>query len=205
MLSLRLFGGLDLAGPDGPVSGRAAQRRRLALLAVLAVARGRPVTRDKLVALLWPDADSERSRHALADSVYVLRDALGDDVIIVNGDALSLNPNAISSDVVDFEDAIEKGDRERAVSMYEAGGAFLDGIHLSDAVDFDRWAESVRARLAAAHRDALDALANEASARGDSAAAVAWWRKLAAADPLSSRVALGLMRTLADSGDRAGA
>jgi DNA-binding SARP family transcriptional activator len=60
MLSFRVLGELSLSGPEGPVTGRASQRRRLALLAVLAVARGRPVTRDKLVALLWPDADSER-------------------------------------------------------------------------------------------------------------------------------------------------
>ena len=205
MLSFRVFGELSLSGPDGPLTGRATQRRRLALLAVLAVARGRPVTRDKLVALLWPDADTERSRHGLADSLYVLRDALGDDVIVVTGDALSLNPDGISSDVMAFEDAIEKGERERACEIYEAGGVFLDGIHLSDAGEFERWADSVRARLESIYRKTLDALATEASARGDSAVAVGWWRKLAAADRLSSRVTLGLMRALADSGDRAGA
>ena len=205
MLSLRLFGGLDLAGPDGPVSGRATQRRRLALLAVLAVARGRPVTRDKLVALLWPDADSERARHALADTVYVLREALGEDVVIATGDALSLNPDRIRCDVMEFESAVENGERPRAASLYETGGAFLDGVHLSDAGELERWIESVRDRLTSSYRETLEALANEAAAHGDLAGAVRWWRKLAADNRLSSRVALELMRALAAVGDRAGA
>lgn len=205
MLSLRLFGGLALAGPDGPVTGRATQRRRLALLAVLAVARGRPLTRDKLVALLWPDADSERARHGLADSLYVLRDALGEDIILATGDVLSLNAACVTSDVMEFEDALERGDRTRAASLYEAGGPFLDGVHLSDAGELERWIESVRTRLANSYREVLEALANEASARGDDGAAVAWWRKLAADDRLGSRIALGLMRALAAGGDRAGA
>ena len=205
MLSLRLFGGLDLAGPQGPVSGRAAQRRRLALLAVLAVARGRPVTRDKLVALLWPDADSERARHGLADTLYVLRSALGEDVILTTGDVLSLNTDRIDSDVMEFESAIERGEPARAANLYETGGAFLDGVHLSDAGELERWIESVRDRLATSYRETLEALANEASARGDQAGAVRRWRKLAAEDRLSSRIALELMRALVAGGDRAGA
>jgi DNA-binding SARP family transcriptional activator len=75
MLTLRLFGGLSLADEGGPLTGRAAQRRRLALLAILAVAGGKPVSRDKLVALLRPEASDERARHLLADSLYVIHAA----------------------------------------------------------------------------------------------------------------------------------
>src|SRR5437867_4245144 len=102
MLTLRLLGGLSLTSSGGPVSGRASQRRRLALLAVLAVARGKPVSRDKLVALLWPDADAEHARHLLADSIYVLRDALGNDVLLGVGDDVSLNPERVGSDLAEF-------------------------------------------------------------------------------------------------------
>ena len=101
MLSLRVFGGLTLTSSDGPVAVRASQRRRLALLAILAVAKARPVSRDKLVALLWPDADADRARHLLADSIYVLRDDLGADVLVTAGDDVSLNPEQIGSDVME--------------------------------------------------------------------------------------------------------
>jgi TolB-like protein/DNA-binding SARP family transcriptional activator len=205
MLSLRLFGGPSLTGPDGPITGRANQRRRIAVLAVLAVARGRPVSRDKLVAMLWPEADGERARHLLADSVYVLRESLGDDVIVGAGDDLSLNAQRILSDTMEFDDALDAGERARAVAVHAAGGPFLDGVHLSDALEFERWVDTTRSQFTTRYRRALEELATEASARGDRAKAIEWWRMLAVDDRLSSRVALGLMRALADAGDRAGA
>jgi serine/threonine-protein kinase len=205
MLKLRVFGGLSLADSSGPITGRASQRRRLALLSILAVTRGRSVSRDKLVAWLWPEADTEHARHLLADSLYVLRDALGEDVILASGDDLSLNLQRITADVIEFGDAIETGDRERAVQLFSAGGPFLDGVHLADAPEFDRWTESVRGQLTADYRKALEQLATGESARGNHAAAVDWWRQLAAADRLSSRVALHLMREFVAAGDRASA
>lgn len=205
MLRLRLFGGLSLDGPDGPVAGRATQRRRLVLLAILAVARERPASRDKIIALLWPEADTERARHALADSVYVLRDELGGDAIVAAGDTLALNAERITSDVAQFEDAIEAGQYEHAVGIYAMSGAFLDGVHVSDAGDLERWIDGMRDRMDTRYRETLETLAKASTSQGNHAAAVAWWRKLAGADRLSSRVALGLMRALVAAGDRAGA
>ena len=205
MLSLRLFGGLSLSGPEGPITGRASQRRRQGVLAILAVARGKPVSRDKIIALLWSDADSERARHLLADSLYVLRESLGDDAIIASSDDLSLNAERVRSDTMDFDDALDAGQRRRAVDMYAAGGPFMDGVHLSDAPEFERWVDGTRAQFAARYRRTLEELAREAAAAGDHAKAIDWWRMLAAQDPLSSRVALGLMRAFADAGDPAGA
>jgi serine/threonine-protein kinase len=60
--------------------------------------------------------------------------------------------------------------------------------------------ERERARLAQAHAAALERLAVGAAA-DDRAAAVGWWRRLAAADPLSSRVAVELMKACAAAGE----
>src|SRR5438105_4526864 len=55
---LRLFGSPTLENDDGrPIGGGASQRHRIALLALLARSRG-GYTRDKLVALLWPDSSA---------------------------------------------------------------------------------------------------------------------------------------------------
>ena len=70
MYSLRLFGGLNLEDADGPVTGRPAQHRRLAILALLAAPRTAMVSREKVVGYLWPDTHPERARHLLADSEY---------------------------------------------------------------------------------------------------------------------------------------
>jgi TolB-like protein/DNA-binding SARP family transcriptional activator/Flp pilus assembly protein TadD len=202
VFTLETFGGLSLRGADGPITTRAGQRRRLALLAVLAAER-RPVSRDKLVGYFWPESDAERARHLLADSLYVLRSGSHEDVIQTFGDDVSLNEACVRSDVGMFLEAIDAGENERAASAY--AGPFLDGIFISDAPEFERWAESTRSRLENERRRCLERLATEAGERGDHSAAVRWWRDLAAADRLSSRAAVGLIRALSLAGDRAAA
>ncbi|HEY8174125.1 MAG TPA: BTAD domain-containing putative transcriptional regulator, partial [Gemmatimonadaceae bacterium] len=205
MFSLRLLGGLELASSEGPVSGRMGQRRQLALLAALAVAGNRRTSRDKLLALLWPETDTERARHLLSDTIYVLREALGEDVVSTVGDDVVLNPLRVTSDVAEFRKALEGGDLAQAVRIYGAAGAFLDGVHVTDSAEFERWADSVRDELASDYRRALEQVALDAERRASYTEAVGAWRQLAAADRLSSRVAVGLMRALTAAGDRAGA
>lgn len=203
MFRLRLFGGASIEGDDGPLTGRGVQRRRLALLALLAVARGRGLTRDRVIGYLWPDADPERSRHLLSDSVYRINQALDGDAVFAAGEDLRLNPDRLPSDVWEFGDAIERGEWERAVTLHAA--PFLDGFFVADSGEFDRWADIERERLFRDRSRALEALARSAETCGDHVAAVRWWRALAAADRFSSRVALHLMRALEVSGDRAAA
>jgi TolB-like protein/DNA-binding SARP family transcriptional activator/Tfp pilus assembly protein PilF len=200
---LTLLGGVSIQADGQPLTGRAVQRRRLALLALLAAARSRGASRDKLIAYLWPDADAENGRHYLSDSVYRVNQALGGDVIVASGDELRLDAERLPSDLGDFEQALSKHDYERAVSLY--AGSFMDGFFLSDAPELERWVESERDRLAKAYAGALEALAEQAELRHGPAVAVVWWRRLAAHDPYNSRVVLRLMRALSDAGDRAGA
>src|SRR5437667_3565519 len=65
---LTTLGGLALAGDAGPLAGAAAQRRSLALLALLALGRNKGVSRDKLVVYLWPESGEERAHHELVRS-----------------------------------------------------------------------------------------------------------------------------------------
>jgi len=203
MLRIHTFGGVVLRADGLPHEGAAGQRRRLALLVVLAAAGRRPITRDKLLGYLWPDTDAERARHALNQSLYALQHALHTDALFLGTTSLQLNPAVMSSDIADFEDAVAQGARERAVGLY--AGRFLDGFHVGGLPEFERWAEGERARLARAYAAALECLASAATARRDYQGAANWWRRLAAEDPLSSPYAMGLMQALAALGDRAGA
>lgn len=203
MLSLKLFGVVSLAEGGRPVAGPAAQRRRLALLALLAAGPEAGVSREKLVGFLWPDTDSERARRFLADSLYSLRKALGQEAILAVGDNLQLNPAVVRSDVVDLRNALAREDWETAVALYE--GPFLDGFFVPDAPDFSVWADGERAAFARRHSDTLERLARQAESRGDHAVASHWWRRLQVADPLNGRVALSLITALEQSGDPAAA
>ena len=89
--------------------------------------------------------------------------------------------------------------------MEAYAGPFLDGFHLNGVAEFERWIEWQRGQLAQRYQRALEELIAEAQASGDQLQAVQWWRRLADHDPLSSRVAVGLMRALVAIGDRVGA
>jgi DNA-binding SARP family transcriptional activator/TolB-like protein len=200
MLRLETFGGLvAVDAGDGDVR---VPRGRLPLLVLLAVAGARGMTRDKVVAYLWPDAPADKARHSLEQVLYKLRQSLGDGAIL-GADPLRLDHELVSSDVHEFERAIELADRERAVALYR--GPFLDGFYVSGMPEFERWVETERARLAGRCAAALEALATDHARQGDHVAALAWWRRLAAMDPLSSRVARALMEAFVATGDRASA
>ena len=204
MLRLHTFGGLFLERDGVRVEGTVAQRKRLAMLAVLAAEPRAGVTRDKLAALLWPEADGTHSRNALHQAVTAIRRDLGSDVLIGSsaGD-LRLHEGSITSDLGDFFSASASQELERAVDVY--AGPFLDGVHLRDTPDFERWTDDLRRECAARNQDALGELARRATTHGAHAVAARWLRRLAEADPLSAPVTMRLMEALAGSNERAAA
>ncbi len=203
LFRLKLFGGASIDGPDGPLSGRAVQRRRLALLALLAVARQRGLTREKLIGYLWPDSDAERARHLLSDSIYRINQAVGGEAIVAVGEELRLDPARLPSDAWEYAEALERRDWKRAVELH--GAPFLDGFFLTGADELERWVDAERETLLRERARALEALAETEEQAGTPAEAVRWWRMLAAQDPYSSRVSLRLMRALERNGEGAAA
>jgi DNA-binding SARP family transcriptional activator len=200
MLHLRTFGGLAIEHDGRPLVGATTQRSRLALLAVLATGGPRGVSRDRLLAMFWPERDEEHARGALKQVVYSLRRDLNAPELVVGTNELRLNGELIASDVELFTEAIGANQCARAVACY--GGPFLDGVHLAKAAEFSRWVERERDRFAASYRTALEDLARAAESRGETRDAVRWWQQLAIADPLSATVAIGLLRALVRAGDR---
>ena len=203
MLRVHTFGRLHVQAASGVVSGSAAQPRRLAILALLAAAGEQGLTRDKVLAYLWPDTEEERGRRVLNQALYALRQDLGHDEVFLGTRDLRLNPDVVSSDVAEFAQALARGRLEDAAQRYT--GPFLDGFRLPGAPEFDRWVEEERAGLAGSYAESLGKLARRAEERGEWGEAVEWWRKAAAQDPLNGRVALRLMHALVAADDRNGA
>jgi DNA-binding SARP family transcriptional activator/TolB-like protein len=197
---LETFGKLALSG--GATGSLSHQRRRLALLALLAAAGDRGLSRDALLLYLWPDSTAENGRHSLEQLLHALRRSLGDSVF--NGvNPVRLDRDVVASDVDDFERALARGALAEAVDLYR--GPFLDGFYLNDEPEFERWTSSERSRLADRYTEALTRLAVDAEKAGDQASAVNLRRRLADVDPVSSRSALALMRALVAAGDRTAA
>jgi DNA-binding SARP family transcriptional activator len=200
-LYLQTFGGLAILRDGAPAEGAGAQRRRLALLALLAAAGDRGMSREKLLLILWPESDLERARKNLAQAVYALRRDLGAEELVQGTNDLRLNAELLSSDLSEFQRALSEGRKEDAVALYK--GPFLDGIFFDEAPEFERWAETERGHYAREFAEALESLAIDAADRGEPRVAVGYWRRLANTDPLNAKAALGLMKGLTAAGDRA--
>ena len=200
MLRLLTFGGAAVVNESGDdVSSAATQRRTLALLSILAVAGPAGVSRERLVALLWPDAEPERGRHALAQALYASRRSLACDDLFDAGVDVKIRPDRMTSDVADFE-RLRSHDAEAAVTLFK--GPFLDGFFLPGSTEFEHWSTAQRTRIENQVIEALERLATRAN---DPRHALRSWKRAAALRPLDGQVAVRLMNALVESGDRAGA
>jgi DNA-binding SARP family transcriptional activator len=197
MIELRVLGTLALQSLDGggPPAG-VTQPRRLALLLYLALAEpAGPHSRDSLMALFWPEADDESTRHSLRNTLYGLRQALGESAIVSRGEGyIALDPAAVRCDAVEVRGLLAAGRWKEALAGW--GGDLAPGFHVSGAPEFERWLDEQRAALRRAVADAAWRRVDEMESGGEpglgEAARRAW-----AIDPTNETGARRLMRLLA--------
>lgn len=200
MVTAQLLGGAILRADDVPVTGPPAQRHRIALLTLVVAAWPAPVSRDRAMALLWPERDLPSARRLLNLALHVLRAALGDDVIVSATDGLVFDPSALRCDLHALRSAIQAHAADDVVRLY--AGPLLEGFHLPDSAEFEHWLDERRAELAREQIAALRSIAERMERDGDRQGCVAICRKLVAADPHSSAHARMLIRALEAAGDR---
>ena len=189
---------------DADLRAVAARSKDVALLVYLAVAARRgAVRRDTLLALFWPELDTQRARGALSQAVYRLRHALADDTIVsVGRDDLTLG-DACWCDAAAFLERLERDEPARAIELY--AGEFLPGFHLSGAPDFEAWCQTERDRLGRLAGEAAERLARDAEASGDLPEAVRWLRRRVEISVTDEAALRELVTVLDRMGDRAGA
>jgi TolB-like protein len=203
MITVQLLGGASLRSGDNPLTGPPAQRHRIALVTLITSSWPQPLSRDRAMALLWPEKDVTSARRLLNLAVHVLRTALGEEAIASTGDGLLLNPSGLRCDLHELRAAIAANEPERIVRLHT--GPLLDGFHLDESTEFGYWLDERRTELTHAYLGALLALADRQERSGDVHGRVGTCRRLVAADPHSSAHALALMRALDAAGDRVGA
>jgi len=196
---LTTLGGLSVTRPDGTSTRLAPRKRALALLTIAAASAKEGISRDRAMALLWPELDTASARNNLKQTVFTIRHALETDVFDRATPNLRLDPHEITIDLHKFEHALAVGAHEEAANDYT--GPFLDGFFLPDLIEFDRWVERVRQRLDLGYARALETLAVRARLRAETSAAVHWYRRLVEHDPVSTSSVLGLMLTLDAAGE----
>ena len=157
------------------------------------------VTRDRLVGLFWPESSQERARHTLSQTLYELRQELGEGWIESSGNMVRTT-ESLKVDVREFEVLASQDLREEALELYQ--GHFLDGVHLAQTHAFEDWVGGVRARLSRRHRVVADAFIRDARNRGDTEKALKAAWKWVEIDPLDDGAQHHLIQLLAETGSR---
>ena len=194
---VRVLGGLQVLHDDVSLGWVPAQRIRTALLVFLAVER--QATRAHLSHLLWPDEEPDHARHALSQTLYLLRHALGEGVIEARGETVRISDD-VRCDAVGF--AAVTGCLEAAGALELYRGAFLAGITLSESREYEAWIDQQRARLARLHRKLRRSCLEELAAAGRTQDALEAARSWVLAEPFDDEAQHRLIELLAASGQR---
>lgn len=196
VLRLRLIGTMEATSATG-VSVLPPGRKTRALLAVVALAAPRPVSRARLADLLWGRRPELQARASLRQEIHRLSEALeplGVDILHVTRDHLALWSGLVWTDVGELNEASAADE----VSLSLMRGTLLESLDGVDPV-FDAWLRAERERLG----DHVRGLAElRLGAQVDPGATIAAARQLLAIDRAHEGAWRALMRAYAARGER---
>lgn len=193
-----------------------------ALLAYLIFESNRPVPREKLAALLWPERSEESAHNGLRQALSKLRRALNDNAsetpfLLVQNDTIQFNPRSDAwVDAWAFTELLSDSAAHRhrhlktcsscarllwqACEMY--GGDFLEWLTIPESILFEEWATVRRVKLRSQASEALLQLANHHAHQGDYATVQVHATRLLELDSLNEQAHCHMMRSLAVFGNR---
>ena len=212
-LTIRTFGAVTIALQPGPVDIAAtvsAKEQRLQLetratdaLLIYLACHGRPLVREVLAELFWPDRTQKQARANLRVALHRLRQKLA-PYLVITPHNVGINPEtAFVLDAAYFETHLTAGRLSAALALYH--GDFLDGFYLDGSSTFEQWALLERERLRTLAIAAYQQLIGQSVASGQLDSAIASAQRLLQLDPLHEPSHRQLMRLLAQSGQRSAA
>ncbi len=213
-LSIYTLGTLGFAIDNVPIHNFASDKAR-GLLAYLAVESGRPHSRESLAGLFWAEYPENRARSNLSQTLYSLRQVIGDrdtSLPFLAVSRQSIEFNKVCDLWVDVKklstiSTIENepcgAELESCVSLYR--GHFLAGFSIPDSPAFEEWAVLQRERFQRRIHDILHQLIDIYKNQGAYEKALHFaWQQLEL-DPWREDCHRQVMRLLAMTGQRTAA
>ncbi len=216
MIGVRLLGPVEVDVDGHPLA--VDTRKAIALLAYLAVLR-RPVSRETLTALLWPDSAAHDARGALRRTLSVLKSGLSATGLVVTRTTIELEAGSTDVDLDHFRSLVNqarshehtvrdacpscRAQLEGAVAI--ARGPFMEGFALRDSDVFDEWQSAEREVYERELAGALERLVREQLAAAAWPAAIATGQRWIGLDPLHEPAHRALMEAYARAGETAAA
>jgi len=142
-LELTCFGA-PTASVDGAAPVREVLwRKHLGLLVYLALSPNRRRSREHLIGLFWAESPQEKARRSLNESLFRLREGLGEERLVSDGTSVVLNDRGLEVDALRFAAQAERAPLE-AVRLLR--GKFLEGFRVDEAPEFEEWMSAERRR-----------------------------------------------------------
>ena len=216
MIDVRLLGPVEVEVDGHPLT--VDTRKAIALLAYVAVLR-RPVSRETLTAMLWPDSSDHDARGSLRRTLSVLRSGLGSVGLLVSRSTVEVDPGSVDVDLDRFRAFVNaarshahtgvrgcdacRATLEGAVKI--ARGPFMEGFSLRDSDTFDEWQSAEREVYQRELAGVLERLVGEQLAASAWDGAIVSGQRWLALDPLHEPAHRALMEAYARSGETAAA
>ena len=194
-LRIRLLGSPALMDPQGAPVGIPVGKP-LAVLTVLHL-EGR-IPRNDLATRFWPGVSSDRARASLRQALWLLRKALGDD-ILQRDDPVELAPGRITTDLDLLWDALDEADDPLPVldAIWEESPFRL--FLLNDLPEWEIWTDEVRTLAESRLGAFLEATAAERLRSGDAEACARLLERVTRLQPHRGGVWLARVSALLDA------
>ncbi len=208
---IRTLGAFQVVRDGVPVPSAEFQSKKARdLLKILVTRRGRAITREQVIDLLWPDEDVSKVGGRLSVLLSSLRNVLRstsqeDGPLVTDRHVIRLDCERVSVDVVDFFAAASAGlaayqrGRPDAAVLLAAAEDRYAGDFLEDD-PYEEWAEALREEARSTHLTVVRALADIAAQRSETWNVVRYTARLLQIDPYDEDAHLMLVRALIDSG-----
>ncbi|MFS8098585.1 hypothetical protein LFM09_15750 [Lentzea alba] len=206
-LFIQTLGGFRVLRDGEPLPPAAWQSRKARdLVKILIARRGRPITREALGNLLWPDEEPEKVANRLAVALSTARSVLRAGTgIVAEGDAIRMDPDVLPVDVVAFLADARAGlaaaqrNSSEAQSLLAAAESAYHGDFLEED-PYEDWAARLREEARLIYLQVVAVLAARAESGGEFALASRYCLRVLERDPYDEPAHLMLVRVLAAGG-----
>jgi DNA-binding SARP family transcriptional activator len=206
-LSIQTLGGFRVLRSGEPVPVTAWQSRKARdLVKILVARRGRPVTREALISLLWPGEPVDRAGNRLSVALSTARSVLGSQrgateyCVVTEGDTVRLDPDVVTVDVLSFLADAGRGLRvPEAWPLLRAAEAAYTGDFLEED-PYEDWATELREEARLTYVQVALVLAAHAAETGEHITASRYCLRVLERDQYNEPAHLALVRALAEAG-----
>ncbi|MEX0667814.1 MAG: BTAD domain-containing putative transcriptional regulator, partial [Acidimicrobiia bacterium] len=212
-VTIGTLGGFSVAVDGDPVPGATWQSKKARdIIKILVARRGKPLHREALVELLWPDEDQKKTANRLSVALSVIRSVLdpdrlhqADHYLEADRDTVGLRLDRLQVDLEVFHNAASTGlaaarrnDHERARGLLEEAEATYVGDLLEEE-PYEDWATAAREEARATYITVARWLADQAHADRDLDAAVRFLLRILQRDPFDENAHLQLVQVMIEA------